>query len=89
MVLVQFRVKVTDVDRFRASVEKHKPTIEQLGGRHHRAYVSESDPTEVCTMSEWESHDAMMAATDKFGGDFNSDAGTEGVEWETRIWHEL
>jgi hypothetical protein len=43
----------------------------------------------VCTLSEWESHDAMMAATDRFGDDFNRDAGTEGLEWETRIWHQL
>jgi hypothetical protein len=51
--------------------------------------VSESDPSEVTTLSEWDSHDAMMAATDRFGDDFNRDAGTEGLEWETRIWHEL
>ena len=56
---------------------------------NNRAYVAESDPSEVCTMSEWDSHDAMMAATDRFGDDFNRDAGTEGLEWETRIWHEL
>jgi hypothetical protein len=31
----------------------------------------------------------MMAATDQFGEDFNRDAGTEGIEWETRIWHDL
>jgi quinol monooxygenase YgiN len=89
MVLVQFRVKVPDLERFRAAVEKHAPTIAQLGGRNHHAYVSESDRSEVCTLSEWDSHDAMMAATDQFGDDFNRDAGTEGLEWETRIWHEL
>lgn len=52
MVLVQFRVKVPDVDRFRATSEKYAPTIAELGGRNQRAYVSESDPTEVCTLSE-------------------------------------
>jgi hypothetical protein len=50
--------------------------------------VSESDASEW-RLSEWESHDAMMAGTDRFGDDFNRDAGTEGLEWETRIWHEL
>jgi hypothetical protein len=89
VVLVQFRVKVSDVERFREATVKHTPTIAELGGRNHRAYVSESDPTEVCTLSEWDSHDAMMAATDRFGEDFNRDAGTEGLEWETRIWHAL
>jgi hypothetical protein len=89
MVLVQFRVHVKDVERFKATATKFAPVIEELGGRHHRAYVAESDPSEVCTLSEWESHDAMMAATDRFGDDFNREAGTEGLEWETRIWHEL
>ena len=89
MVLVQFRVRVPDVNRFKAAAEQYAPTIAELGGRNHRAYVSESDPSEVTTFREWESHDAMMAATDRFGDDFNRDAGTEGLEWETRIWHEL
>jgi len=89
MVLVQFRVKVPDIERFKATAAKFTPVIEELGGRNHRAYVSESDPSEVATFSEWESHDAMMAATDRFGDDFNREAGTEGLEWETRIWHEL
>ena len=89
MVLVQFRVRVPDVERFRAAAAKFAPVIEELGGRNHRAYVAESDPSEVSTFSEWESHDAMMAATDRFGDDFNREAGTEGLEWETRIWHTL
>ncbi len=89
MVLVQFRVNVPDVERFKRAAEKYTSVIEGLGGHNHRAYVSESDPTEVTTFSEWESHDAMMAATDKFGDDFNRDAGTDGLEWETRIWHLL
>jgi hypothetical protein len=89
MVLVQFRVLVPDVERFKATQAKYLPMMEELGGRNNRAYYAESAPNEVTTFSEWESHDAMMAATDKFGEDFNRDAGTEGIEWETRIWHEL
>ena len=89
MVLVQFRVRVPDVERFKATQEKYLPMMEELGGRNNRAYFAESDPNEVTTFSEWESHDAMMAATDKFGDDFNREAGTEDIEWETRIWHEL
>jgi heme-degrading monooxygenase HmoA len=89
MVLVQFRVRVADVERFKAAAERFVPVIERLGGRNHHVYRAESDPNEVCTLSEWDSHDAMMAATDRFGEDFNREAGTEGLEWETRIWHEL
>ena len=88
-VLVQFRVRVPDLDRFRETQERYRPVMEGLGGRAISAYVAESDPSEVTTFSEWDSHDAMMAATDRFGDDFNRDAGTEGLEWETRIWHEL
>jgi len=89
MVLVQFRVRVPDVERFKATQEKYLPVIEKLGGKNNRSYFAESDPNEVTTFSEWESHDAMMAATDQFGEDFNRDAATEGIEWETRIWHDL
>ena len=89
MVLVQFRVRVQDIDRFKAAAKTYEPGDGGLGGRNHRAYQAESDPNEVCTLSEWDSHDAMMTATDQFGDDFNRDAGTEGLEWETRIWHEL
>ena len=89
MVLVQFRVRVPDVARFKSTQAKYVPMMEELGGRNNRAYSAESDPNEVTTFSEWESHNAMMAATDKFGEDFNRDAGTEGIEWETRIWHDL
>ena len=88
-VLVQFRVRVLDVERFKATVEKYLPVMEAAGARNNRAYYAESDPNEVCTMGEYDSHDAMMEATDKFGEDFNRDAGTEGLEWETRIWHDL
>ncbi len=89
MVLVQFRVRVPDVARFKATSDKYTPMFEELGARNQRAYVSESDTSEVTTFGEWESHDAMMAATDRLGDDFNREAGTEGLEWETRIWHEL
>jgi len=89
MVLVQFRVRVPDVERFKATQDKYVPVMEGLGGRNHRAYYAESDPQEVTTLSEWDSHDAMMAATDTFGEDFNREAGTGGIEWETRIWHVL
>ena len=87
MVLVQFRVRVPDVERFKATQEKYISVMESLGGRNPRAYYAESDPNEVTTLSEWESHDAMMVSSDKQGDAFQADAGTQGLEWETRIWH--
>jgi len=89
MVLVQFRVTVPDVDQFKAAYEKWRDTFEQDGAGDQRLYRSESDPNEITMMAEWESHDAMMVSSDKRGDAFQADAGTQGLEWETRIWHPL
>ena len=89
MVLVQFRVTVPDVDRFKQAIEKWKGSFEQDGARDQRLYQSEADPSEVTMLAEWESHDAMMESSDRWGDQFQADAGTEGLEWETRIWHRL
>jgi quinol monooxygenase YgiN len=88
-VLVQFRVRVSDVDRFAATSRKFEPIFAEEGARNQRIFRSESDPNEVCSLAEWDSHDQMHASSDKHGDEFNTEAGTEGLEWETRIWHEL
>ena len=87
MVLVQFRVTVPDVAKFKAAYEKWRDAFEQDGAGDQRLYRSESDPNEITMMAEWESHDAMMVSSDKRGDAFQADAGTQGLEWETRIWH--
>ena len=89
MVLVQFRVTVPDVDQFKAAYEKWRDAFERDGAGDQRLYRSESDPNEITMMAEWESHDAMMVSSDKRGDAFQADAGTQGLEWETRIWHPL
>ncbi|HYT30057.1 MAG TPA: antibiotic biosynthesis monooxygenase [Actinomycetota bacterium] len=89
MVLVQFRVTVPDVVRFRAAFEKWQDAFEEDGAAHQALYVSESDPKEITMLAEWDSHDAMMASSDERGVAFQADAGTEDLEWETRIWHRL
>ena len=89
MVLVQFRVTVTDADRFKAAFEKWHDAFDEDGAQDQRLYQSESDQNEITMMAEWESHDAMMESSDKHGDEFQADAGTEGLAWETRIWHRL
>ena len=89
MVLVQFRVKVPDVERFLATAKRFQPLMEQMGARNQSVYASEADPSEITTMAEWDSHDAMHEASEKYGDEFNAEAGTEGLDWETRIWHTL
>ncbi|MBI2238212.1 MAG: antibiotic biosynthesis monooxygenase [Actinobacteria bacterium] len=89
MVLVQFRVTVPDVDRFKAAFEKWRDTFEGDGAGNQQLWHSESNPNEITMMAEWESHDAMMESSEERGDAFQDDAGTEGLEWETHIWHRL
>ncbi len=85
-VIVQFTVKVQDVDRFVAASEKYAPMMEEMGSRNGAVYEDENEPGLMSTMSEWDSHDQMHAASEKAGDDFNREAGTEGLDWTTHIW---
>jgi quinol monooxygenase YgiN len=85
-VIVQYIVKVQDVDRFVATSEKYAQTMEELGSRNGSVYEDENEPGLVSTISEWDSHDQMHAASEKVGDDFNREAGTEGSNWTTHIW---
>jgi hypothetical protein len=58
----------------------------EMGARNQATHQDQSDPTMVSKISEWDSHDAMHEASEKYGDQFNAEAGTEGLEWETRIW---
>jgi hypothetical protein len=86
-VLVQFIVKVSDVDRFVAASEKFAPMMAEMGGRMGTVYEDENEPGLVSTISEWDSHDQMHAASEKYGDQFNEEAGTAGLDWATHIWH--
>ena len=86
-VLVQFTVKVSDVDRFVAASEKYAPMMRQMGGRLGAVYEDGNDPGLVSTISEWDDHDQMHAASEKYGDAFNEEAGTVGLDWTTHIWH--
>ena len=86
-VLVQFTVKVPDVDRFIATSEKYRPMMEEMGSRNGAVYEDENEPGLMSTISEWDNHDQMHAASEKYGERFNEEAGTEGLDWTTHIWH--
>jgi quinol monooxygenase YgiN len=88
-VLVQMRVRVDDVDRFKAAYEDWLPKMGEMGGTSVGLYFAENDPKEVSLLEEWESHDQMHEASEKYGDDFNKNAGTEDLDWETRIWHKV
>jgi hypothetical protein len=72
-VMVQYIVKVSDVDRFVATSEKFAPMMEEMGGRNGGVYEDENDPRLVSTISEWESHDQMHEASEKYGDQFNEE----------------
>ena len=85
-VMVQYIVKVSDVDRFVATSTKFAPMMAAMGGKRGGVFEDENDPGLVSTISEWESHDQMHAASEKYGDQFNKEAGTTGLEWTTHIW---
>ena len=87
-VLVQFIVKVPEVERFKATSKKFEPLMEEMGARNQRTYFDENDPNVASTLSEWDSHDAMHEASEKYGDQFNEEAGTGGLDWTTHIWQQ-
>ncbi len=86
-VIVQFIVEVSDVDRFVATSEKYAPMMAEMGSRNGTVYEDENEPGLVSTISEWDDHDQMHAASEKYGDQFNEEAGTTGLSWTTHIWH--
>lgn len=86
-VMVQFIVKVPDVDRFVAASEKYAPMMQEMGARNGGVYEDENEPGLMSTVSEWDSHDQMHEASERYGEAFNAEAGTEGLDWTTHIWH--
>jgi quinol monooxygenase YgiN len=88
-VLVQFQVRVPDVDKFKAAWGELAPLAAEDGARNQALYQDENDSNVISIMAEWDSHDAMHASSEKRGEEFQAKAGTEGLDWETRIWHKL
>lgn len=88
-VLVQMQVRVDDVDRFKAAYEQSLPQIGEMGGKSMGLYSAENDPNEVSLLEEWESHDHMHEASEKYGDQLDETAGTAGKDWETQIWHKM
>lgn len=88
-VLVEFKVRVPDPERFRATSKRFEPLMQEMGARNQRLFVNEDDPNMFTSLTEWDSHDAMHAASEKHGDKFNEEAGTAGLGWETNILREV
>lgn len=75
-VMVQYIVRVSELDRFVTTSEKFASMMEAMGGRNGGVHEDENDPGLVSTISEWESHDQMHEASAKYCDQFNEEAGT-------------
>lgn len=86
-VFVTMTVRPPEAGKFEAAVKEEFSQGLPPGAKTQFWAKSENDPGLYILAGEWESHDAMHAYSEKTGEDFNSKAGTEGVEWETHVWH--
>lgn len=87
-VFVTMTVKPPDPAKFEAAIKeeqgkKPKGLEMQFYGR------VEGDPSTFVVGGVWGSHDDMHAHSEKIGDEFNAKAGTEGVEWETKVYQIL
>jgi quinol monooxygenase YgiN len=64
-------------------VDREKPK----GLHSTQVYRNEKDHNLVLDLEEWDSHDIWMQFADQVGEEFNKRAKTEGLDWETFIWH--
>jgi quinol monooxygenase YgiN len=86
-VIVQFIVKVPDVDKFVAVSKKYEPLMAAEGARNQSLAEDENNPGLMSTMAEWDDHDQMHAASEKYGDQFNEELGAGELDWTTHIWH--
>jgi hypothetical protein len=89
VVLVQFVVTVRDRDRFARTFDDWRDRMEADGAKDPQLYWNENEPNQVSMMAWWESHDAMMESSDRTGDQFQEEAGTVGLDWDTYIWTEF
>lgn len=86
-VFVTMSVRPPDPAKFEAAIKEDFARGLPSGAKNGFWAKSENDPSLYIVAGEWDSHDAMHAYSEKVGEDFNRRAGTEGVEWETHVWH--
>jgi hypothetical protein len=79
------QVGPVDWDRFQAAMDwgKDKPAA---GRSYSHVYRAEGDPSTIIIIEEWDSHASMHAYQERYGEEFNSRAGTEGLEWQDTVW---
>lgn len=86
-VLVQMIVKVPDYEKFKAAYEWMMSRAKPAGSYSYRLMRQVGDENNLTLLQEWDSHDRWMEVADEIGEEFNRRAGTEGLDWQTYIWH--
>lgn len=84
-VFVTMSVRPPDPMRFETAAKQAFAAGLPPGCLSQRWGRMESDPGVYLIAGEWESHDAMHVFSEETGDAFNASAGTDGVEWETRV----
>ncbi|MFY9586180.1 MAG: hypothetical protein WAT66_01855 [Actinomycetota bacterium] len=88
--LVWMTVQPRDVKAFNDTMGWYVENVKSdkpKGLHSSHLYVREGEPGLVLDLEEWDSHDDWHAVTEKHGDEFNKRADTEGLDWETFIWH--
>ena len=89
-VVVWMTVRPRDWSKFKDTIGWYVEGIksDKPKGLHStHVYKREGDPGLVLDIEEWDSHDDWHAVSEKYGDEFNKRADTEGLDWETFIWH--
>jgi heme-degrading monooxygenase HmoA len=84
-ILLTMEVGPVDWSKFQEAMNWMNAQPEE-GLRSTSVHRSESDPSMVLVVQEWDSHDAFHGASERYGDEFNRRAGTESLDWRTGVW---
>ncbi len=85
-ILLTMQVGPVDWSKFKAALDWSKGAATATGRAYGRVYRSESDPSRVLIVEEWDSHDSMHSYQEQVGEEFNNRAGTADAEWDDAVW---
>ena len=84
-VLITMEVGPVDYQKLKGAME----WAESRNPKGHIAsklYRSESNPSTVLIIDEWDSHEDFHRHADAIGEEFNKRAGTDNLEWRDESW---
>jgi hypothetical protein len=84
---IQSRCEITppDPERFVSAVRKYRPLLIASGATDDRLFTDAAEPGRFVWVEDWDSRDAMDAATDRYASEFDAEAGVQGIDWHTTL----